>query len=275
MALAKRYTPSTDTGPKATKGILLYLFALPLFLSVVIALFQTNIQAFILNGIGFMLFMGVITLAKKGFTQEAEYRTKTLAKAPKVPYKNIAGVLLGITTLYSAYVAGDIPLLKSLFLALIAIAGWFLYYGTDPKADKLKNLGDISAEFVLETIHEAQGKLDVIRAHMKQIHDTALHRKLSGAVTQAEQILQTIQEDPKDVRVARKFLTVYIDGIAKVTESYTQLDEAHIDDATQARLHTLMDEVQTRFDKELERLKGNNQFDLDVRIDTLKAQINH
>jgi len=275
MALAKRYTPSTDTSPKATKGILLYLFALPLFLSVVIALFQTNIQAFILNGIGFTLFMGVITLAKKGFAQEAEYRTKTLAKAPKVPYKNIAGVLLGITTLYSAYVAGDIPLLKSLFLALIAIAGWFLYYGADPKADKLKNLGDISAEFVLETIHEAQGKLGVIRDHMKQIHDTALHHKLSGAVTQAEQILQTIQEDPKDVRVARKFLTVYIDGIAKVTESYTQLEEEQIDDVTKTRLHTLMDEVQERFDKELERLKGNNQFDLDVRIDTLKAQINH
>ena len=275
MAVVKRYVPSSSSTPRATKGVLLYLFALPLFLSVVLALFQTNIKAFILNGVGFVLFMGVIRLAKKGFAQEAEYRTKTLAKAPKVPYKNIAGVLLGITTFYSAFVAGGIPLLKSLFLGLIATVGWFLYYGKDPKADKLENIGDISAEFVLETIQEAEGKLSTIRDHMREIDDITLRHKLSGALEQAEKILQTIQEDPKDIRVARKFLIVYIDGIAKVTDSYTQLEEEQIDDATKARLHTLMDEVQQRFDKELARLKGNNQFDLDVRIDTLKAQINH
>jgi len=275
MALAKRYTPETTTAPKTTKGFLLYLFAVPLFLSVVLALLQTNVKAFLLNGIGFVLLLGVLTLAKKGFAQEREYKERTLAKAPKVPYKNIAGILLGVVTFYTAYVAGGAPFAKSIFLSIISIAGWFLYYGSDPKADKLENLGDISAEFVLETIGEAQSKLDAIRTHMKQIHDTALHQKLSGAMKQAEAILQTIQEDPKDVRVARKFLIVYIDGIAKVTDSYTQLEEEKIDDATKARLHTLMAEVQTRFEKELERLKGNNQFDLDVRIDTLKAQINH
>jgi len=275
MALAKRYTPETTAAPKTTKGSLLYLFAVPLFLSVVLALLQTNVKAFLLNGIGFVLFLGVLTLAKKGFAQEREYKERTLAKAPKVPYKNIAGILLGVVTFYTAYVAGGAPFAKSIFLSIISIAGWFLYYGSDPKADKLENLGDISAEFVLETIGEAQSKLDAIRTHMKQIHDTALHQKLSGAMKQAEAILQTIQEDPKDVRMARKFLIVYIDGIAKVTDSYTQLEEEKIDDATKARLHTLMGEVQTRFEKELERLKGNNQFDLDVRIDTLKAQINH
>jgi len=275
MALVKRYTPETTAAPKTTKGFLLYLFAIPLFLSVVLALFQTNVKAFILNGIGFVLFLGVLTLAKKGFAQEREYKERTLAKAPKVPYKNIAGILLGVVTFYTAYVAGGAPFAKSLFLSIISVAGWFLYYGSDPKTDKLENLGDISAEFVLETIGEAQSKLDAIRTHMKQIHDTALHQKLSGAMKQAEAILQTIQEDPKDVRVARKFLIVYIDGIAKVTDSYTQLEEEKIDDATKTRLHTLMDEVQTRFEKELERLKSNNQFDLDVRIDTLKAQIKH
>ncbi len=275
MSSAKRYVPKETTEIKATKGILLYLFAFPLFLSVVIALFQTNIKAFALNTIGFLLFMGVITLAKRGFVQEAEYHASTLAKAPKTPYKSMAGILLGIVTFYSAYLTGGEGLFKSLFLAVIAVIGWFLYYGGDPKADKLENLGDISAEFVLETIQEAEGKLNAIKEHMKQIHDSTLHQKLTTALTQAEAILRTIEEDPKDIRVARKFLIVYIDGIAKVTESYTEMDEAHIDASTKARLHSLMDDVQNRFEKELERLKNNNRFDLDVHIDTLKAQINH
>jgi hypothetical protein len=36
-----------------------------------------------------------------------------------------------------------------------------------------------------------------------------------------------------------------------------------------------MDEVEQRFKKEYERLKANNQFDLDVNIDALKEQIKH
>ena len=275
MSLAKRYTPKAEERSTATKGILLYIFLAPLFLSVVVALFQTNIHAFVLNGIGFILFLAVLTLAKRGFAQEAAYLESPLTKAPKVPYKNLAGILLGISTLYVAYIAGEESLVKSLFLALIAVTGYFLYYGTDPKADKLENLGDISADFVLETIAEAEGKLETIQSHMREIHDNTLHQKLAHAVTQAKTILKTIQEDPKDIRVARKFLIVYIDGVAKVTRSYTQMEEEQIDASTKARLHSLMDDVQRRFDKELERLQGNNQFDLDVHIDTLKTQINH
>jgi hypothetical protein len=39
------------------------------------------------------------------------------------------------------------------------------------------------------------------------------------------------------------------------------------------RLYTLLREVQERFDKELERLKANDRFDLDVQIDALRQQI--
>jgi hypothetical protein len=35
----------------------------------------------------------------------------------------------------------------------------------------------------------------------------------------------------------------------------------------------LMDELDSTFDKELQRLKNNNLFDLDVHIDVLKEQI--
>ncbi len=161
----------------------------------------------------------------------------------------------------------------SAFLAIIATLGYYLLYGFDPKKDKLENIGDISAEFVLETISEAKAKLSEIEEDMLNIKDTILNDKLQKALKKANHILKTIQEDPKDVRVARKFLTVYIDGIAKVTKSYTELDEADINTQTTQRLHTLMDEVEERLSKELKRLKNNNAFDLDVHIDVLKEQI--
>ena len=258
---------------KDIQGTLLYLFLIPLFLAVILALFQTNIKAFLLSGLSFFLFLAVTKLAKKGFTQEALYHKNTFTKAPKVSYKMYAGYLLGGATFFTSFITGGQPLLKSGFLAIIATLGYYLLYGFDPKKDKLENLGDVSAEFVLETISEAKAKLSHVEEDMLHIKDTVLHAKLQTALVKADHILKTIQEDPKDIRVARKFLTVYIDGIAKVTKSYTELDEVDITAETTERLHTLMDEVETRLDKELSRLKNNNAFDLDVHIDVLKEQI--
>lgn len=275
MSKAKRYVPQDRPTFNYTQGTLLYLFLVPLFLSVVLALFKTNIQAFILSGISFFLFLAVATLAKKGFVQEGHYHQETFTKAPKIPYKMLAGYLLGGSTLFTAWVTGSHDFLTSAFLAIIATVGFYLFYGFDPKVDKFKNLGDVSSEFVLETIQEAREKLAHIKEDMQSIDDLSLFEKLHTAVAKSETILQTIQEDPKDVRVARKFLTVYIDGVAKVIDSYTALDETSINPETKAKLHTLMDDVEIRFDKELARLKSNNEFDLDVHIDVLQEQIKH
>jgi len=68
---------------------------------------------------------------------------------------------------------------------------------------------------------------------------------------------------------------VYLDGVLDVIHSYNAVEEENIDLETRTRLSELMDEVEVRFNKELQRLKANNQFDLDVNIDTLKEQIKH
>jgi len=272
MAKTKPYTP--NAAKIAQKhGTLLYVFLLPLFIAVILALLQTNIQAFLLNSMAFAFFFITAKVSTKGFSQEADYTNSTLTKAPKIPYKTIAGFLLGGSTFFTAWVAGGKPFMTALFLGSIATLGYYLFYGFDPKKDKLENLGDVSAEFVLETIHEAKGKLSNIEGHMDEIKDNVLFEKLSIAVDKAKDILETIQNDPKDIRVARKFLIVYIDGVRKVTDSYVAMDEEDINVATKKKLYTLMDDLDSRFDKELDRLKNNNQFDLDVHIDVLQEQI--
>jgi len=273
MSKAKRYTAKEKPIFNYTKGTLLYVFLIPLFLAVVLALFNTNIKAFILSGISFFLFLAIAKIAKKGFVAEEKYHANTFTKAPKVPYKTIAGYLLGASTFFTTFITGGQPLIKSAFLAVIATVGYYMFYGFDPKKDKFENLGDVSAEFVLETIQEAKEKIAHIEIDMKNIKDTLLYEKLTVSVNKAQSILQTIQEDPKDIRVARKFLTVYIDGVEKVTDAYTGMDEKDITTQTKKKLHMLMDDVEVRFEQELQRLKNNNEFDLDVHIDVLQKQI--
>ncbi len=273
MSKAKPYTPKPQTNIRPKRGTVLYLFLLPLGMAIILALFQTNIQAFALNSVAFGLFLVTAKLSTIGFTQETHYLESTLTKAPKIPYKQIAAYLLGSSTLLTAWIAGDKPFTTALFLGAVSTLGYYLYYGFDPKIDKLENLGDVSAEYALEVIAEAEEKLRNIELHQKKIADTILSQKLNVALSKAKSIVETIKSDPKDIRVARKFLIVYIDGVLKVTESYVSMNAKLIDNQTQERLHTLMDELDVRLDKELKRVKENNLFDLDVHIDVLKEQI--
>ncbi len=271
MSKAKRIHAKAT---KITQKVwLLYLFLFLAFLSVAKALFSSDYSGFILSGIGFLILAGSTALAQRGLTQRLAYEQATLAKAPAVPYMSLAAIGLGIGSFYLNFFVGGRTLLPSLFAGILAPAGFWLYYGFDPKKDKLGAIEGISADLVLETLHEAKEKLSHIREDITQIHDRTLQQKITIATQKADTILATIQEDPKDIRVARKFLIVYIDGIAKVTSSYRQLDEEEITIETKEKLYTLMDDIESRFSSELTRLKENNQFDLDVHIDVLKEQI--
>jgi len=273
MSKAKRYNPSKTDASVIKKGFLLYIFLIPLFLSVIIALFGTNYIAFLLNSIAFLLFYGVIVLSKIGFAQEMDYNKAKLTKAPKIPYKQLSSYLLGISTMFSAYIAGKLGFIDSIIMSIIAIVGYWLYYGFDPQKDKLENFGDISADVVLETLREAQDKISQIKKDIENIRDTLLKNKINRALERADIILVAITEKPQDVRKARKFLIVYIDGIANVTSSYNNLDENDITKETRDRLLELMEDVEVKFESEFKRLKENSQFDLDVNIDVLKEQI--
>ncbi len=274
MSKAKRYDPSTSSTKrfKLEKGHFLYVFLAPLFLSIILALMQQKFSLFLFNIIAFGLFFATAKLNTIGLNREYEYHTTTLIKAPK-PLKALTAGLLGVSTLFTAWIAGGQDFFISIALALVAVVGYFLYYGFDPKDDKLENIGDISAQFVIETLATARGKLAEVEEGMKKINEKELHNKLRIATDKGYEILNNIEEDPKDLRVARKFIIVYIDGIKKVTASYTAMDEKDITAPTKEKLSALLSDVEKRFDKEILRLKENNQFDLDVQIDVLQQQI--
>jgi len=275
MSNVKRYNPVSGLGNKRPKkGLLLYFFLAPLFVAVIVALFQRDIPAFGLNLTAFGLFYAVVKLNTWGLANEFEYHKEKLTKAPTKPYKSIAALLLGIATFFSASIAGGESFLIAIFLAVIAMIGYVLYYGLDPRTDKLENIGDVSAELVLKTLKDAKTKISGIESHINNdFKDLVLKDKLSLATKKAEHIIQTIQEDPKDIRVARKFLLVYLDGLEKVTNSYMAMEEEEIKGETKEKLHQLLNDIEIKFDKELARLKKNNEFDLDVNIDVLQQQI--
>ena len=273
MSKSRRISGGKLKQPK--KMGIIYIFLLILAISVIKSLFGGNYSGFVLSGIGFLMLLGSATLATKGSEQERKYNEATFSKAPSVPYKKIAAFTLGITVFYLSFIAGGKELFHALFLGILSTIGFLLYYGFDPSKDKLPETDGVSADMVMESLAEANEKLTSIEDNISDISDIVLHGKLGEAIKKSRSILEIIENDPKDIRIARKFLVVYIDGIGKVVDSYTQLDESDIDTDTRDRLYDLLSDIDKKFDKEQERLKENNKFDLDVHMDVLKEQINN
>ncbi len=272
MAKAKKLT-SNNTKVTKIKASLLYIFLLILFLSTAYSLFQAKYMLFLFKLGGFILFFAAIKLIDKGLEAQKAYEEASIAFAPKVPYKLFGAILLGIDIFFLNYFIIHNSLLNTIFVSLLTLVGTLLYYGMDPKEDKLPQESGVNMKKMIEELKEAQKKIDFIKEAQEEIDDYQLKEAINKAAIKAEHILKTIQEDPKDIKVARKFIVIYLDGIKDVITQYKNIDKSKLDESFSIRLRELLELASIKFDKELDRLKSNEIFDLDVQIDALKQQL--
>ena len=278
MTKATRYDPENpllNTVKTGIKGTLLFLMPLPVLLAAVIHLVKGNFFSSITAGALFAGFMIAATVARHGFKLESRFKQKKLAKAPGTPFKSVAAILLSITTGLTAFLLSDYGLLGSVLMGGVTMLGFYLAYGMDPRRDKTGNISlGVSADEVFEALEAAEIKIETIETARKSIRNIEFDQHLKRIISKARGILTLIEEDPKDLTRARKFLKVYLDGTARVTESYAK---THGRDATTEILDTNFQEVlvsiETTFDEQHKKLLKNDQFDLDVKIEVLKTQL--
>ena len=278
MTKATRYEPATevlDTVKTGIKGTLLFLMPLPVLIAAVIHLVKGNIFSSLIAGALFTSFMIAAIVARHGFKLEHRFKKKKLAKAPGTPFKSVAAILLSVTTGLTAFLLSDYSLLASILIGFVTMIGFYLAYGIDPRRDKTGNISlGVSADEVFEALEEAEIKITTIEEARKSIKNIDFDQHLKRIISKARGILTLIEEDPKDLTRARKFLKVYLDGTARVTESYAK---THGRDATTEILDTnfqeVLDSIETTFDEQHKKLLKNDQFDLDVKIEVLKTQL--
>ncbi len=271
MAKARRYDPKIVPVTR-TLGVLLYLFVLPPLIAIVFALMKLDIKAFVLNFGAFLLYALALYFSRKGFEQEFEYKLADFAKAPKIPYKLIGAFTLAVAVLYASFLFGGYSLFESLFLAFVALVGYYLWYGFDPNKDKIPDTGDVGVDVALETLEEAKAKIAQSEELLDRVKNSELRAKVRESLEIAKEVVDELERKPAFIRELRRFLVVFLDSVYETTASYVKVEETLKPAKKEALLH-LMDEVQERFQKELQRVKSKGEFDFEVKMETLSHQI--
>ena len=278
MAKAKRYGQNSQNLKSFTmKGILLYILPAPVLLTTIFSFLRGDVSDIITNSIAFALFLLAATLARRGFVQEKVYHDSLLIKAPKLPYKSVAALFLFIATYYTSYFCTDNTSLLSILLAVASFFGFYLYYGFDPRVDKIGDLPvGVNAEDVIEITQNARQRVAKLKSLKRELKDFESKEHLQSIIWETEEIITSIEKNPGDLSRARKFFKIYLARTENITDEFIEnLQNDNIDLKMTANYNTLLKSVQDTIKEQKDKLNDDDIIRLDVQIEALTKQLNH
>ncbi|HID81734.1 MAG TPA: 5-bromo-4-chloroindolyl phosphate hydrolase [Chromatiales bacterium] len=260
--------------PPQFGGLLLGLFAVMLLPTALLALFQGDLWLLFKAGLGFLILLQAAWLTRRGIRQEKEYKRRALASSPP-PLKTLAMILTGLAAfLISSGLTDRYNLLVSLTFTALAALGYYLYYGLDPRGEKASGkLGGYSTEELVEILNEAEAKLEIIEAQGRKLTSRELAERLDKIVIEAREVIGILEKNPKDLRRARKFLNVYLDGARQVTEGYANMHSQADSEILDNNFRDVLSTIEATFKEQKRKLLSHEMLDLDIQIEVLKKQM--
>ena len=273
QTMAERYRLPSGQLPSA-KGVLMFLLPLPVLAAAVVSLARGQLGPLIGDAAGYSLFLSGALLLRRGLLSEGEYDRRRIAKVPW-PLKTLGGGLIGLATAVTAWLgAGHHPAIAAAF-GLAALLGCYLNYGFDPRVAKrvTDGYGVDTTDQVLEALAQAERSIVAIEQAGRDIRNAELNDRLRRIAKLARDILKLLEEDPRDLRRARKFLNVYLDGAQKVTEGYAKTHARVAAPDLDDNFRRVLATIEEVFQEQQQKLLETDITDLDVQIEVLATQL--
>jgi 5-bromo-4-chloroindolyl phosphate hydrolysis protein len=255
-------------------GLSLFLLPLPLLLKATLSLWSGDAATLAATGGSWLLFLAAAILCRRGAQTELMEAERPFASRRAATLKTAGGVLVAVATMLTALVVVGHPLPIALAFGLIAGIGYFLLYaGEDTSAQiRTRKLG-VEGDEAGRLLREAYRKLDVIDAASRRIASGEFKQRLGNIVIGAEKILRLVADDPGDLRRARKFLTVYLDGAQRVTEEYARTHANAGSPELEHNFRTLLVDMENTCDEQYRKMLKHDVSDLEVRMEVLSARL--
>jgi 5-bromo-4-chloroindolyl phosphate hydrolysis protein len=192
-----------------------------------------------------------------------------------MPLKLIGALAVTAAAFIIAFMAADHSFPIALCFGSGAFIGCYFAYGLDPRAEKLAPAGGhgyTTAE-VVDALEEAHARVASIEEANTRINNPELSERLTRITDSARKILAVIEEDPRDLRRARKFLNTYLEGAHKVTQGYARSVELTSSTTLNENFRKVLGTIEEVFAEQYEKLLENDVLDLDVQIEVLRIQL--
>jgi 5-bromo-4-chloroindolyl phosphate hydrolysis protein len=278
LTAAERRAAAARSLGSTGAAIILYLLPLPLlgkaFYELVL---RGRFTGFVISLALFALFILGAELMRRGITRSWDFKARKVALAGGAPLKTVGAGVIGVATFLTAFLAADQSLPAAIAIGLGALLGLFLTYGLDARGAKgVAADAGVSAEEVHEALTEARGRIAALEEAGKRLAGATayeLRQKIRDIVAAAGKVLHLIEEDPRDLRRARKFLNVYLDSAKTVTENYAATSAKAPSPEMEAKFKAMLDDMKKTCEEQYAKLLENDTLDLDAQIEVLKTRL--
>ncbi|WP_170466494.1 5-bromo-4-chloroindolyl phosphate hydrolysis family protein [Ruegeria arenilitoris] len=264
--------------PAGARANLLFLPAIPLvFLSLndgAVGMTIGLIAAGVLTAAAFLL--------REGLRAESEYNARRTARRPAFPRKIFASVLTGLgiglaayrTEFLDAATAADASLIAPILFGLVAAALHSVSFGLDPMKDKgMEGIDTFQQDRVARVVEDAETHLTEMTDAIKRAGDRRIEARVERFQDTARDLFRTVEEDPRDLAGARKYLTVYLQGARDATVKFADVYARTRDPQALADYTSLLDDLEQNFAARTRKMLLDDRSDLTVEIDVLRERL--
>ena len=247
-----------------------FLFIAPLPLVWKAFTSEPIVMAQYLAALGVLLLAGWLT--REGLIAEEAYEARKVARRPAMPRKLAGSVLTGVG-LGLVGIAGH-GLIDAVIFAVLGAVLHSFSFGLDPMRDKgMDGIDTFQTDRVARAVDEAEKHLEAMKDSILRAGDRALERRVAQFGTTARDLFRTIEDDPRDLSSARKYLSVYLKGARDATAKFSDIYARNRDDQARADYEALLDDLEQNFASRTQKLLMNDHSDLTVEIDVLRERL--
>ncbi|WP_289042824.1 5-bromo-4-chloroindolyl phosphate hydrolysis family protein [uncultured Aliiroseovarius sp.] len=247
---------------------LLFLAPLPLaFLA-----FFSEPGDLILRLLGFGALIAAAWLTREGVLAHEAYDARKIARRPAIPRKIFGAALTGLGLFLAGSVDGA-PLIAA-GLGTLGAGLHLFSFGLDPLTHKgMDDIDTFQTDRVARAVTEAEKHLRTMQQEIERTKDRHLKDRLDRFITTARDMFRTVEDDPRDLTAARKYLGVYLLGARDATTKFVDIYMRDPSGTARADYETLLDDLEANFTARTRQLLNDNRTDLDVEIEVLRERL--
>ncbi len=247
------------------------LFLAPLPLAVRAFFRPPGALALMLGGLGLLLLAAWLT--REGILAQEAYEARKVARRPAFPRKIFASVLTG-AGLLAAVVASGGSMTNAAIFALLGAVLHGLAFGPDPLRDKgMDGIDTFQQDRVARAVDEAEKHLAAMHAAIARAGDRKLEARVERFEATARDMFRTVEDDPRDLTSARRYLGVYLLGARDATIRFADLYARSRDAGARADYEAFLDDLEANFATRTRTLLLDERNDMNVEIEVLRERL--
>ncbi len=275
-----KFSPGSASHPRAPGDLrrsrsgarVNFLFVAPV--AMLLIAFQLEPTGMFLKLAAFGTMMLAAWLTKEGLVAEDAYHARRVAKKPAIPRKIFGSVLTGLGLALAGLNPETFSLLNPALYFILGTVLHFIAFGPDPLQDKgTEGMNEYQTDRVARVVDEAERHLAAMKDAIRRARVPALERRVDDFVDTARGMFRVVEEDPRDLTSARRFLGVYLLGARDATVQFADLYARSQNEEARADYEALLDDLENSFAQKTEKLLLDDKSTLDVEIEVLRDRL--